>query len=61
MFLMCSNESPFCLWQNDRRVMVKRLRGETQFGVCSFAVRGHGGVPPGVMDTDPLWSLSEAD
>lgn len=45
------NKSQFCLWQNDRRVMVKRFRGKKHN--MKFAVRGHVGVTPGVI----IWSL----
>jgi hypothetical protein len=44
---MFSDESPFYLWQNDRRVMIRRFRGERRN--LEFAVGGHGGGTLGVM------------
>jgi hypothetical protein len=65
--VMFSDESTFCLWQNDRLVMVRGFRGERRS--LEFTVRGHAGITPGVkrygillaLGTDPLWSLWEAD
>jgi hypothetical protein len=43
---MFSDESTFCLWQNDRLVMVRGFRGERRS--LEFTVRGHAGITPGV-------------
>jgi hypothetical protein len=57
--VMFNDESRFCLWQNDHRVLVRRFSGERRN--LEFTLQENGGVTPGVIVWDSIGtrSLSE--